>query len=343
MLFAAAVLLVAAITVFYGMQQYIVYEQDGLFLALPFLGQNASGRDDAPSTDDVVAELEIIVTDFESIPAIVPENLTEIHAVNVPAESVTEAGLTAAVAKMEAVEANALVLEMKTTGGKLSWFSTVQLAADYGVNGSLVINDLIASLKEQNVYLIAKIPCCVDDLMAIRNAPLALRDSTGKTYSDESGAWLDPYNQEVRTYAAELGSELFAMGFDELLLTHVAHPDAEVIYTRELSTAQDRGTIVNNLALAVTDALRAEETAGVISAQLDPAVLRAAEGSVSENGQSTAFFWKIFDRVWCTSDGTILEADRAVCSGILGNEEDGSTRFVPILPAKPETGSWQLS
>jgi len=335
---------VLAAVLFYSLQRYIIYGQDGLTLAIPFLGANVAPEEEGEEipilTETVVAEIEFVAPDFSEIRPVAPEGLTELRALYVPANAVNEAGLAAAAARLEDAGANALVLEMKTPDGNLSWFSTVALAADYGVNGTLIINELLAGLKEDGVYLVAALPCCVDSIMASRNSALALRNSTGNLYADRAGNWLDPYSQDVRAYVAALGTELFAVGFDEILLSYVAHPEAEVVYSRELSAAQDRVSIVSSLALALTEALRAEEGCGVISAQLDPASLRAAAGTAAANGQDAGLFWKLFDRVWSATDGTALDGDRAIAAGHLGGETHTLTRYVPILPAPPEEGSW---
>jgi hypothetical protein len=173
--------------------------------------------------------------------------------------------------------------------------------------------------------------------MATRNQPLALRDAEGLVFEDDNGAWLDPFSKEARAYIAELGKELAEMGFDELLLSHVAHPDAEVIYSRDMSGSFDRTTAVSQLALALTQELG--DTQVRVSALMDAQAFQTGDTAV--NGQSLAFFLKVFQRVYAPSDASRLADDRAAVSAAFEGA-DALIRFVPLLPGVPDDGSWLL-
>lgn len=325
---------------FYALQKYIVYGQEGLSLELPFL-QSGTDVTACPASSDAgaaVAEVEIVNPDFSSVAPVSAGDLPEIRAVYVPAEDAGAEGLVNAAASLDARNANALVVQMKPPDGQLVWASQVKLAASYGVNGTAELAETVAALKAQGVYLVAELSCCVDELMATRNLPMALRDSAGGLYSDEAGFWLDPYNKEARAYISELCGELADMGFDELLLEYVAHPDADVVYSRQMSGDADRVAAVSGLALALTEALKDAQV--TVSAFMDAEAFRTSEAPV--NGQDLSFFLTVFGRVYAASDGTALEGDRARVSSILGGEESLGARFVPVLPSAPGSGSWLL-
>jgi hypothetical protein len=93
---------------------------------------------------------------------------------------------------------------MKPPDGQLAWASQVRLADSYGVNGTAALGETVTALKAQGVYLVAALSCCVDERMATRNLPLALRDSSGGLYRDGAGYWLDPYNKDARAYILDL-------------------------------------------------------------------------------------------------------------------------------------------
>jgi len=250
---------------------------------------------------------------------------------------VSAEGLQSAADAMEGRGANALVLELKPASGELVWTSRVHMAEAYGVGGRADLTAELSSLKEQGVYLVAELSCCVDDMLAIRNLPVALRASDGSVYKDDAGYWLDPYNKEVRAYIVDLCKELAGMGFQEVLLKNVAHPDAEVIYSQPMSGTPDRVTAVSALALALRDALK--DTELVVSAEMNADSFRG--GDVTANGQTLSFFLKVFSRVYADSDGTALESDRSLVSSASESGDSGA-RFVPILPSAAAAGSWML-
>ena len=345
-LFVVVLLILTAILLFYYLQRYIVYEQDGLRLALPFLATEAAApAEETYVPSGAVAEVEIAKPDHADMTPVSWEGLTVLRGRRLAASSLTPETAAAAAAELESAGANALVLEMKPPSGQLVWRSDVALAAAYAVSGIADFSGTVAALKEQGIYLVAEFSCCVDDLMAIRNPPLALRDTAGHVFADERGAWLDPYSRGAREYLTALCLELAAMGFDELLLTNVGHPDADVIYSREMTGLSGREAAVSNFALALTQALADTEIR--VSALLETAALRAESSAV--NGQSLPVFLRVFQRVYVPTDGTMWEADRALVAAALASEAafggDAALplRFVPILPAAPETGSWLLS
>jgi hypothetical protein len=338
-LFLIALLLVVAVVLFYALQKYIVYGQDGLSLELPFFSSEtaapAAGTEGASET--AVAELQILAPDFSSVAPVEVGDLQEVHALYIPAASVSVEGLSAAAAAMEKWEADTLVLEMKPASGELVWPSRVHMAEAYGVAGRADLSEELASLKEEGVYLVAEISCCVDDMIAIRNLPVALRSSDGTVYHDDIGYWLDPYNKEVRAYITELCVELAGMGFDEVLLRNLAHPDAEVSYSQPMSGEPNKVAAVSALALALRDALK--DTELVVSAKMDAISFRG--GDATANGQTLSIFMKVFSRVYAESDGTALESDRSLVSSASGGGTAG-VRFVPILPSQAAAGSWML-
>ena len=340
-MFLIALLLVVAVVLFYALQKYIVYGQEGLSLELPFFASEsaapaADSEGAAPET--AVAELEILAPDFSTVTPVEAGDLREVHALYVPAGSVSAEGLQTAADAMEGRGADALVLEMKPDSGQLVWASRVHMAEAYGVAGRADLTEELTSLKEQGVYLVAELSCCIDEMMATRNLPVALRNADGSVYKDDAGYWLDPYSKEVRAYIADLCGELAGMGFDEVLLKNVAHPAAEVTYSQPMSGTPDRVAAVSAMALALRDALK--DTEFVVSAGMDPVSFRG--GDATANGQTLSFFLKIFGRVYAESDGTALESDRSLVSAA-SDSGDAGKRFVPVLPSAAAAGSWMLS
>lgn len=339
-----AILIAAAVVLFYSLQKYIVYDKDSLSLVLPFMTADAAGigtdgGDAPPSGSDIVADLIIEEPNFDDVATDAGENLTELRAYFVPAGEVTAERLTLYASTIGDEEGDALVLEMKPVGGQLSWASDSRTAASFGTVGTEDLGDAIAALKAENVYLVAQLSCFADELMGTRNAPVALRYADGTPYIDSDGKyWLDPYNRSVRQYIIELMRELEGMGFDEVLLTDFRHPEqAEgIIYSQDMSAAMDIVSCISNNALKIKEAFTESELR--ISVMYDSAVFT---GESVNSGQDAEFFFKVFDRLYCNPPAGGLE-DISASLRTRMKSGDFSSRFVGFVSSAPEEGSWVI-
>ena len=173
----------------------------------------------------------------------------------VPFSKVNANGLETAVKEAERSGVKGLVLEMKDESGKLAWMSGVATASSNAANSTWDPTAYLSELKAQGWTITAEICCAVDTLLASANPDVALRDRTGAPYVDESGGWVDLWNRDVRTYIEELCTDLMAMGVDEIILSRVEHPFAEVMYTREIASSLNREAFCMNFSIAVREAI----------------------------------------------------------------------------------------
>lgn len=344
-LLVLAVLIVLAALLFNSFQKYIIYDPDGLRLELPFLTDNAGDEADAetpdpvaPSAGDVTAEVVVVAPDFTDTDIGAGEGLSELHAVYVSAESATAEILQSYTANLSGYGADALLIEMKPESGELAWATGVQTALSFGVGGTEDLRDTITALKEKGIYLAAQISVCADEYMAYRNPALALRDETGAVFADESATWLDPYNKNLRTYISALMAELFSMGFDEVVLADLAHPDTDkaLIYSENSSVTIDRVSCIANFAKAVTEPYIGTDK--YVSVLMDAASLR--ESRSESTGQDPATLAKFFDRLYVFSAAEYLSTDLPHLNEAVPGET--ATRVVPITTAQQASGSWAL-
>lgn len=327
---AVAVLIVAVFVLFGAFQKYIVYSNTGISLELPILATpSADESEDERVFEQVTAELEITDPDYSDIESQVDEDIGELRAVYVPAEHVNATDITAYVNVLNSVGGNALVLEVKPTSGQLVWASSVQFASDYGTAGTTDLGVLANSLKEQDIYLVAQLSCCTDDLLAQRCPSAALTLPGGSPYSDEDGYWVDPYNATVTEYLTDLCRELVGYGFDELLFKNLAMPQTESVlnYTVTLSSQPTPTSAVCGLAMDLTTAFASSGV--LVSAILDTTSLR--NGLSAQSGQDISIFAQLFDRL-CSSAGTVWQAtvDRSSIDYWM-YDGDLSVRYIPIM------------
>ena len=127
---------------------------------------------------------------------------------------------------IERTEANAMVIDVKETDGRLYYSTDLEAAAEVGAIREAPVFDLeelLPMLKERGIYTIARMVVMKDNTSAAARPELAVRDSaTGEPWRDNiGGAWLDPSAPGVAEYIASIAGDLAAKGFDEVQLDYI--------------------------------------------------------------------------------------------------------------------------
>lgn len=335
------------LVVFYGLQQYAVITDEGVEVKLPLMEEEGQTEVDDQGHEvkvfpQVETELVFDQPDYSHIQASAGRYLNGIKAIFVPAADVTVEKIPEYTQRLN--RGNALVLEMKARDGMLLWASQSDAARGYGLSATpeqdaavREVIEYIQSYEEKDVYLAAQISCCIDALYTSRSTGVALRTEGGMNYTDDRGTWLDPYNADVRHYAAQLAQELYDMGFDEVILADVEHPippapqegqtAISFMYSREMSTTPSPVTAVCGFAVSVANELADREGALSIYVNKAEALVRANE----QNGQDAVLFLKLYDRVYYPTDTytysnfNVADVEPNVTIG------DVHVRFVPVL------------
>jgi len=337
-LFLLVLALLAAAVLFFVLQRYIVYDQDGLSLQVPLLTGETAAPDAAPASSvsaPVVAELVIEAPDYSSYTADAGLDLSPVRALYLSAQDVNTGALETVSASLAAAGADALVIDMKPESGRLTWSSGCYMARAFDTAGAGDLTEALAPLKEQGVTLVAQLSCLVDTLLATRDAPAALRAADGSIYSSAEGAWLDPYHSDTREYLTALIDELAEAGFDEILLTNLSFPVVPVQFSQELSYAPTPVLAVSSLGKFLAEYAAG---AGVRLSALVSGETLAPEAD-GENGQDLAFFAQAFDRLYVYTAADALETVSGQISAAF-DKGDPLCRFVPVMAAAPDSGSW---
>ncbi len=132
------------------------------------------------------------------------------------------------------------VIDMKDDKGLLRYYSNDEdvLKKAYVSDYSIDLDTFIPKMKENNVYLIARIVVFKDKhLASIDNGDYAVWDHKYRRpwqgirrtndegvveYYDEN--WVDPYSEEVWAYNVAIANELIARGFDEIQFDYIRFP-----------------------------------------------------------------------------------------------------------------------
>ena len=337
-------LIALVIVLFYGLQKYAVIEKDSVSVVLPTMEKkttiDANGNE-VRVFDPVDVSIVYEQPDYSAVEPAVDGAVREVRAIYVSAEEITPEKIDEYLARL--ISGNALMLEMKTRQGSLMWDSQTKLAKDYGLyvasQQSSQFSEVMDKLNESGVYLIAKISCCIDELLATRTGSFFLANN-GFPYRDDNGTWLDPYSTDIRTYIVQLCNELYGMGFDEVVLADVRHPtlpeNVTVTYTADMSTTPSPVTAVCGFAMSIANQLKEREGKLSICCYTPQALVRADETT----GQNAPLFMKLFDRVYYETDKYTYSYNlQDITPSVLsGKAED---RLVPIvINYLPSNSSW---
>ena len=337
------------LVLFYGMQKYAVISKDGVKIELPILSDGSVSVDSQGRTirrfEPVSVPLTFDAADYSYVKSNAGRHAPPVRAIFIPAVNVSPNKIVEYAARL--VAGNALVLEMKPRSGVCLWESHAQMAMAYSLTQqnelTAAMPEIIEKLKGQNIYLVAQISCCIDELLPTRTTAYCIHTETGLNFTDGLGTWLDPYNLDLRTWIAEMAQELYDLGFDEVVLADVAHPSlAEAIplqYTREISTERSSVIAVCGLAAGVADKLsdRGDKVLSIYC--------KTREALVRDDyttGQNAVLFMQLYDRVYLETDKFTYPYN---VEDMQGSVKTGSVydRLVPVvINYIPDNSSWVL-
>lgn len=340
------VLLVVAVILFYGLQKYAVYSKDGVKLAIPGLTELSAPvpaeEEPTPSgprpINIVPADIVVDPADYSGVSLRDGEGLEALHGRFYTQKQMRTGVLSQLGAATDAV--GTLVLEMVDADGALFWASSSQTAQAYAVNGQADLAELLKPLKEKGYVLAAAVSCTRQTLLAKRCPALALRNAAGDPYTDERGAWLDPYSLQARDYLLSLIEELRDAGFDEIVLTGLSFPanDKAVYYAQQRLGASTPRAAVSALAVWLG---RSVPEGVTLSVWLEPDAVRGTGDEERESAQDASLYCRVFDRLYMNTGEYDLPYDAAALDELAG--EALGLRFTPVLYTAPESGSYLLT
>lgn len=120
-------------------------------------------------------------------------------------------------------ELNTVVIDIKDDDGHISYQSAVPLAKSIGaVTDRLDIDKVLKLLHDNNIYVIGRVVCFRDPILAKARADLSFRSKDGTLWKDYSGMpWVNPFNKENWSYIIDLSREAENKGFDEIQFDYV--------------------------------------------------------------------------------------------------------------------------
>lgn len=329
--------IVAAIALFFICQKYLVYTDDGVQID-PNAAQAASGgAAPRPAVSPMIVDVEVEIgkTDFTTLVTDAGNDLEPLHGRYLTADQITAENLRSAAAQVKAAGGDMLVLQMKPASGQLSWKSAVELADEIDANGTLELAETISELQADGVRFGAAVSCLADTKLADADEAFALK-SDGTPYTDGSGSWLDPSNDQVKAYTQSLCKELAEMGFEEIFCSFLQTPAT----TADLELGDDvtRSDAVMSFGSELRRSLRGTGVKLSIICSTDS----IAYDRAGQTGQDLALLPRVFDRLCVFTDaGTLSMLQEKMTAAY--EALDTETRVAPFVPAKRDDGCWILT
>lgn len=125
---------------------------------------------------------------------------------------------------IDETEINAVVIDVKDDNGRITFSMDSPVVSEIGAVKKFIpdIEGLMKTLKEHNIYTIARVVAFRDPYLPEFKPELALKLPDGSIYRDGKGlAWVNPYKQEVWDYLVEVGIEAKKAGFDEVQFDYI--------------------------------------------------------------------------------------------------------------------------
>lgn len=174
---------------------------------------------------------------------------------------------------LESTTINAVVIDIKDSSGYVFLPEQSGKPSTYSFNRTPYTTnaqEFIQTLKQKNIYLIARIVVFQDPVMTVYKPEFALKNKAGFVWKDKKGmAFLDPQNRSVWDYTRDLSLETIQFGFDEINFDYIRYPSDGLISQIAYNIPEDlrRRDMIENFMKYLNDELRVKNNV-IISADI---------------------------------------------------------------------------
>ena len=146
---------------------------------------------------------------------------------------------------IDETELNTMVIDVKNDEGQITYQMNLETAQNMGACISYIgdMESLMATLKEHDIYTIARIVCFKDPYLAQNYPELALKKADGTPVTDAYGlAWVNPCKEGVWEYLADVAIAAADAGFDEIQYDYVRFPIGRDADAADYGVVMESGT-----------------------------------------------------------------------------------------------------
>lgn len=133
-------------------------------------------------------------------------------------------------------EINGLVINVKDDNGFITYDSDIEIVQRMNETTPIPIKDvknMLAILKEYDVYTIGRIVAFKDKNFAVLSPEHSIQLKSGGTWLDPNSGnipWINPFDKYVWDYNIAIAKEASLLGFDEIQFDYVRFPDGAKKY-----------------------------------------------------------------------------------------------------------------
>lgn len=123
---------------------------------------------------------------------------------------------------------NSMVIDIKDDNGYITYATSTPELLEYGSSKSFIgnIQQLMADLKSNNIYPIARIVVFKDTVLAVKHPQLSFLQKDGTVWKNGRGeSYVNPYKKEVWDYNIAVAKEAAKLGFKEIQFDYVRFPE----------------------------------------------------------------------------------------------------------------------
>jgi hypothetical protein len=127
---------------------------------------------------------------------------------------------------IKTTRANAVVIDVKDDMGRIVFTDDLPYAQGSPNGYNKKLGSLVTRLKENDIYVIARVVCFKDNLLSWAHPETAVTDArNGKKWHDRSDSrWIDPFSQLARDHITSVAAAAEELGVDEIQLDYVRFP-----------------------------------------------------------------------------------------------------------------------
>ncbi|WP_214630058.1 putative glycoside hydrolase [Paenibacillus agaridevorans] len=125
-------------------------------------------------------------------------------------------------------ELNSMVIDLKDDNGYITYPTTTPELLEIGTAKKYIsdINGLMDTLKQHEIYPIARIVVFKDTVLAVKRPELSFLQPDGTIWKNGRGeSFVNPYRQEVWEYNVAIAKEATKLGFKEIQFDYVRFPE----------------------------------------------------------------------------------------------------------------------
>lgn len=227
---AIAAILTAGVVAY--LDRYIVYDHNGANLDVDWKEHSAASG--AVKHSNIDAEITYVGTDDD----VAIGSTRKVSGYYITSEMLKD--IPAVQETLSSGAFYAVMIDVKDMYGLFYYPSGVSEARTASSVDVHAVAELIETLDEAGVYLIARMPAFADQRYCLNHVELGLPIYSGALWADDNNCyWMDPGDPAVISYLETICTELQTMGFREVVLGGFQFPDTEAIVYDETEQSKE--------------------------------------------------------------------------------------------------------